>query len=208
MADRSNNERMKLALIPVLGIVLFFVLPEGESSGTPEVVSPPAASEDEGDAAQKHTQSTFRPAAWPETQVNTILAHNPFELRDPRAEMDRAFADAGITVSNDWTPVSQAEFLQLDRAVWHDRNAASTVITENQTDGPTDFELELSRRQQRLTELRAATVSMILKTDKGLAAVINGHPYRANQELETGIRVVSVESDGVTLEVVTPGKGE
>lgn len=179
-----------------------------DGSLTPEVVSPPAESEDEGDAAQKNTQSTFRPAAWPETQVNTILAHNPFELRDPRAEMDRAFADAGITVSNDWTPVSQAEFLQLDRAVWHDRNAASTVITENQTDGPTDFELELSRRQQRLTELRAATVSMILKTDKGLAAVINGHPYRANQELETGIRVVSVESDGVTLEVVTPGKGE
>ena len=60
MADRSNNERMKLALIPVLGIVLFFVLPEGESSGTPEVVSPPAASEDEGDAGQKNTQSTFK----------------------------------------------------------------------------------------------------------------------------------------------------
>ena len=209
MADQSNKERMKLALIPVLGLVLFFVLPEGESSRPPEVASvPTATSEIAESTATKSARSTFEPAAWPETQVNTILAHNPFELRDPRAEMDRAFADAGITVTNDWTPVSLAEFQQLDRAAGHGRGAASVVVTQQKPDGPTEFELEVNRRRQRLAELRDSSVSKILKTDRGLAAVINGHPYRANQEVETGIRVVSVESDGVTLEVVVPGKGD
>ena len=96
---RPKSERVKILLIPVLGSVLFSVLPGGEddaAAGPAELVTASAAPPASHDHAAEPVSAPVR-AAWPHEPLATITAHNPFELKDPRVLLDRAFAEAGIT---------------------------------------------------------------------------------------------------------------
>lgn len=124
----DKSDRIKLALIPVLGIALFFVLPGGddESSGeVPELVSSFTSSEGENTKQQAKSAQI----SWPRISLKTTIAHNPFILSDPRAELDRRFLEAGITAPEEMTEISPDEFLSDDDSSVATNENDSSVAT-------------------------------------------------------------------------------
>ena len=115
MADsKQRQEKLKLALIPVLVVGLIAVLMQGdteESSPVPELIQPlnrlAVKSLPENSTGD---EQPGRDVVWPSFSLTTIMAHDPFELKDPRAMLDADMLAAGITGDERMTEVSAADF--------------------------------------------------------------------------------------------------
>lgn len=133
MADSSKNkERLKLAVIPLLLIVLVAVLLVGDDeapSAVPELLRPedrPAAKTD----SHGGEEGTRRDIVWPSYSLNSILAHNPFRLQDPRAILDAELLAVGITSAESMTEISTEEFFpQEPEEKFADREAEEAFLT-------------------------------------------------------------------------------
>lgn len=104
MTKNQKSDRAKLALIPVLSLVLVFVL-MGDDSGssnapparTPRSTNAESTTPRSPEIASVETSAAVK-ATWPRQSLSAIVQHNPLELRDPRVEVARAFEAAGITL--------------------------------------------------------------------------------------------------------------
>lgn len=116
MKKTSNKaDKLKLALIPVLGVVLLAVMPGGDddsSADVPELVQPSSAASSAGSA----TLTARKAVNWPRIPLKTVISHNPFVLVDPRAELDKSLLTAGITAPEVMTEVTLEEFMATDAA--------------------------------------------------------------------------------------------
>ena len=108
----QKSDRMKMLLIPVLGLVLLFALMGGDeetSAPSVQLINSPAESAVENRTSANDPPSDFL-SDWPRKSLASIIAHNPFELKDPRAQLDIAFSQAGLTGDAVMTAITAKEF--------------------------------------------------------------------------------------------------
>lgn len=127
MKSKPRNEKIKLALIPVLLLVLLAVLPgsDDESDSTdaapvlaapsaPSIATPASGSNATPSAtsvsAGGASSAAADPVLWPRVPLNGVLQHDPFVFSDPRALLDRAFFAAGMTAPVTMDEVTPEEF--------------------------------------------------------------------------------------------------
>ena len=83
--NAENTERLKLALIPVLGLVLLFVVMGGEEESTSPSTSSSVNRKSAPDAvtepSKQKATADIRDAVWPHQSLSAIIAHNPLELK-------------------------------------------------------------------------------------------------------------------------------
>lgn len=134
MKSKPRNEKIKLALIPVLLLVLLAVLPgsddESDSSDATPVVAVPAAMPVPSPALASNSapsatsvsaggasSAAADPVLWPRVPLNGVLQHDPFVFSDPRALLDRAFFAAGMTAPVTMDEVTSEEFFPREAEV-------------------------------------------------------------------------------------------
>ncbi|GAB5441603.1 MAG: hypothetical protein Fues2KO_19520 [Fuerstiella sp.] len=131
MKSKPRNEKIKLALIPVLLLVLLAVLPGSDdesdaSDATPVVAAPaaapvpsPASASNSAPSATSVAASSAAadPVLWPRVPLNGVLQHDPFVFSDPRALLDRAFFAAGMTAPVTMDEVTSEEFFPQEADV-------------------------------------------------------------------------------------------
>ncbi len=158
---KKNNDRLKLALVPVLGLVLFSVLPgesEVQSAAGQIALTGPAKT------SSGKTSSDRRAVEWPRYSLKSVVAHNPFELSDPRVALDRAMFENGITSPEEMTEVSVLDFMEKypaalpqssisalddENEFWAELMADfTTAASETADDGNVDDKLEDNNQQQ------------------------------------------------------------
>ncbi|MCA9051723.1 MAG: hypothetical protein KDA89_23455 [Planctomycetaceae bacterium] len=112
----KKNEKLKLALIPVLVLVLLGVLmtgDSGKSNSVPELAVPPGSSS--AGSSEKKRTADDRPAVhWPRYELNEILHHNPLHLIDHRAMLVESFRSLGLLSETPMIVCSFDEFTGPD----------------------------------------------------------------------------------------------
>ena len=104
-----NPDHMKVALIPVLGLVLLYLV-VGGGENSPVAAELTAGSDaDESVPAIVAAQKKSR-VSWPSESLQLIASHNPFELTDPRVAIDNVFRDRGLLKDPPLTEVTADEF--------------------------------------------------------------------------------------------------
>jgi hypothetical protein len=173
-----------MALIPVLGLVLLFVLwpsssePSTDSAATavaPEATASSATTSApvQEAASGPATSSSNQPKKWPVIELATILQHDPFAQLAALSET----AVAG-------TPPSQPGGEQPS------------------TEAETAASQELQKRLlDRLAGLKQKHVSALFVSQRGASALIDSKVVREGDLLEEGIRVVAIGTDGVVLRI-------
>ncbi|MDG2128384.1 MAG: hypothetical protein P8K08_10360 [Fuerstiella sp.] len=221
----SRNEKTRIALIPVLGLVLLYVLMGGEDTSGSQalqlVQQPDAAS---GCSVPKSDSAkSIGEVIWPGRSLQEIVAHNPFELMDPRAILDADFKRYGIREQTPMKEVDMVVFLENDV----DIADAMELLTADSRDSvvqngpetstkddviavsdPTAVAAAEARRdriiafQRRIRELQNTPVTMFMTSARGTSALIGNRKIAEGELLEDGILAVSINRNGITFEIV------
>jgi hypothetical protein len=140
MADpsqQSNSKRVKMALVPLLGLVLAYVI-FGSSDDKKDAPATAVATPIATTAAVEAPAAPHRevaPRSWPNRTLSEIIAHDPFRL-----QQEVPTISSNASTSDDEEAEEQADaFTQLvDRfsttvpdLVLHSRHGASAVIDGN-----------------------------------------------------------------------------
>ncbi len=178
MANSKNkSDRLKLLLVPILVLVLLAVFPAGDDNesdaGQVELAARPIA-------AIKKKPSTRVLADWPHHSLKSVLNHNPFVLKDPRAEFDRAMVEHGIADSTDMMEVSPADFMASD-----EEPASDNVLDEEKA---------------FLAELMAAPVESDERTDDRSEEETNPPAPAPETGVSSGAPNTAVAESGMTAE--------
>lgn len=172
-ANANPRDRIKLAAIPVLALVLLWVVTGGsEDEAPPPVALTQPAGTRPGDkpgqpARPARRPAAARPAPAPAFSLAEILAHDPFAV--PKA----LAPPPPIPDEQDTQPVS----------------IEAPLI---------DHESQARARREMLAQKR---VSIIHHGPSGATAVIDSRAYREGDELADGVRIVKIRPDGVIVEV-------
>lgn len=206
-----QSEKAKLALIPVLGFVLYAVLPAGTDAPDgqiPELVRPQSS---DGASHSEDSPRSRREIQWPRYSLQMVAAHNPFALSDPRAELDQRFLTAGITTPAEMTAITQDEFFtdlqgQIPSESPDDvrsQPVAEIAINTNDTAAEKDKVAEALRLSRlRLNELSNQPVTMFMKSESGNSAMVGGRRITEGEFIADGIRVAEITRRGVRYQVV------
>ncbi len=182
-ASPTNLERLKLGLIPVLALVMYFVISSSDDespaiSAADDVESAPGAidADDERPATQP---MRLRARSLPQLPMAGILQHDPFAF--PAAFSQR------INPANPVPGQETVDTTKVETTVGNLESAAQSVATP-----------------QKLAALQQRRVTMFLRDRQGPAAVIGTKVVHVGDLLEDGVRVVEISSKGVVLEVTAP----
>lgn len=247
MSDSARNpDRMKVALIPVLGLVLLYVVAGAEDS---PVAAELAETSDAGDAVPAIAAAKKKSkVSWPSESLQLIASHNPFELNDPRVAIDSIFRDSGLLKDPPLTEVAADEFfaelesskqqdeLFLD-SLWDDllsktddrQRPADANPMESSPEAPSSVnskatlisseeqarqakqdarylkaKQEFDQLHQRLVELKTQRVTMIMESRQGRSALLGGRHVAEGELVEAGIRVASIDGEGITFQIESP----
>ena len=185
------TSRVKLALIPVLALILVVVLvwPDDKphcgnsNKGTNAVaVSQTVASTKSASRNQPGQVSRVLPhqaKVWPEIAIEEILRHDPFALPSPLSR-GRQLAD----LQDDEEKLREKADLQDDKEKL--RKKADERARE---------------LKQMIETLKQKRVSVVFRTKQGAAAVIGSRLVREGGLFEEGLRIVEIRQDGVILEM-------
>ncbi|HIE99178.1 MAG TPA: hypothetical protein EYG03_22290 [Planctomycetes bacterium] len=211
----SKNEKIKLALIPLLGLVLLYSLMTGEDT----VVSPSIELiRQRGESPNRdgsNTGHSNRSVLWPERSLHAIVGHNPFELIDPRAVLDAEFARNGITAVTRMTAINAAEFFEDIAASAGDDGELGLAAADSENPAGIESAADIAAMaaaemqrariedlQQRIRKLQDTPVTMIMTTVRGTSALLGERNIVEGELLEAGIRAVFIRRDGITFELV------
>ena len=174
--ESPRNRLIKIALIPVLAIVLIVVMLPGSEQTDPEFgLSDEAqatldASGTGGTIIEVGPESEAADArAWPELSLRDILSHNPFEV--PRA----------LDPTPDEVPVALEE-------------AAAVAAEQKQAE-------ELSGT---IAALKQTGVGMIFRGKGGTSAMVGSRVIREGDMLGENLRVLRIDEKGVVVDVIAP----
>lgn len=84
--NSRSPQKAKLLLIPVLGIVLVYIVFQGDESDDLETLASHASSarSSKDDRKADETQQTLKPLPpWPSFALDAMIAHNPFHIPQP-----------------------------------------------------------------------------------------------------------------------------
>jgi hypothetical protein len=165
--------KVKLALIPVLAIVLAWLIWPRDNPSEPVTDPDPASPKAVPTIAAAAPESSIRekplvaPVAWPQFNLSSTMAYDPFALP-----------------------------LALSRLM------APTEAALPDVELPTSFDGRVEeKRRQRLASLEQKRISAILIDDLGRSAVIDGQVLREGDLVEEGIRVNAIDADGVVFRI-------
>jgi hypothetical protein len=233
MTDTANtNDKRNIALVPVLGLVLLYVLMGGEdTSGSPpiQLVQQPVASPEHSGPEEGRSKSN-RNITWPGRTLHTIVEHNPFELTDPRAILDADFEAYGITEWTQMYPVDATEFLEKyfddegdaepsvagsgNSTAQHTRDAANAVDVFTASAPPLPVvdlaavaaaaarRARIEDLQRRILALQNTPVTMIMTSARGRSALLGNRRITEGELMEDGIRAVSISRNGIAFEII------
>lgn len=186
MAERasSNNtqqNRIKLLLIPVLGVIMLYVLfAPGEQAPVPTLVARlPEGSANGTESAP--TEASTQAVTWPTIPLAEVLARNPFErpegLKPIRPPEPEVVPEPVVEVEpvRPPVPVMTAE----------EQTAREQALAE---------ELQNAAKKYRLTAL--------VRTSNGLGAMVGDNVVTVGQTLDDRFRVAAIRPDGVVLEMI------
>lgn len=109
-ANDKNPDRIKIALIPVLGLILLWVVAGGEDDAPVAAELATSTSETDSPAKPERSAGKKQKANWPSESLQLIASHNPFELTDPRVVIDNLFRESGLLTDPVMTEVKQEVF--------------------------------------------------------------------------------------------------
>lgn len=171
-ATNPAANKVKLALIPVLGLVLVYLVFGSGSSESPAVPTAPPPSTgqpsapDRPDLAVQNVTANAeqRTVDWPQRSLQDILRHDPFRIRqavDPAVASEMRGSD--------------------------EQNAPPEQVSE--------ASLLVGRFAGKVPEL-------VLESRHGTSAVIDGQTLREGDVLDGVARVVSIRPEGIVFELV------
>ena len=185
-STRKPANRLKLALIPVLALALLGILSssgdEAPAAMEDAVTSDSATAESvtsEDDVAQAVATAKQRKISWPQITLAGVLQHDPFALPPALSQLV--------------TPAASEEQQQNgpdDKSASSNEESVEAAAAEDM--------------QQKMAALQQRHVSVLLRSAKGLAAVIDSKVVHEGELLENGVRVVEIGRDGVILQIETP----
>ena len=189
--ENTQPERIKLALIPVLGLVLLAVLfSSGEEASSSEPYVDPYANRQSSSGLQNTKDSQVyqrrTDIQWPERTLDTIVSHNPFVLVTDNSDS-----------SNPHPNEKQQELFDGSRQAAIESGASDDQINQ-------ELEAERIRIQTRIQAVQNQRVSMIFQGPKGMTAMLGDRLISEGDLLEDGIRVTHITNAGITLSVESP----
>lgn len=186
MATESQGSRPALTrkqgiMIGVLGAILVGVLVSGQSEGTTTgatAEADPALSRPRTARQSASATTAGKLTVWPKVSLDEMLLHNPFAqpemLRDSIPETPPAAEVEAAAAA------AEAESLQAAR---------SKELDDEQRE----------KLEAVMAEFKNQKVKMILRTDRGVTAVIGDRKVREGDIID-GVRIVSIRPDGVIIE--------
>lgn len=173
----GKHSKLKVALIPLLLLVLLYVLFQSDekpadysSAKTKEVVQ----TEDE-----KTNLPVKRTIDLPTISLAEITQHDPFRL----------------------LPVLQKKIVKQDVT-----SEATDNQQKQQQDTEYLQAIEDQRLAEIKAGLETQSVSGVILSPTSRAAIINSKVYHEGDYLEEGLRVVKINADGITVEIETPAQ--
>ena len=182
-AATTSNARVKLALIPLLVLILIYVLTSSraadDASATTELVDapPPAAPV----SASPTVDTASPPAAATESAVTVVLP-------PPK----------------DWPAMPLEEILQNNPFAWPDELAPKALQSDTAVAGSGGESPQDATRQELLDQLTAAGVSAYYESGQGVVALVGTRLLRVGDVIDGQIRVLRIEPEQVTYEPVAP----
>lgn len=187
-AKQSRHDRLKMAAIPVLAVILLLVVfrSDPESAEAEATAAAPAGGETPAPVVKTGAPKTAAepPPAWPRISLQHVLQHDPFGLPDewkPRTESSPERTQQKLA--------AQAEAAEAEEA------AARRLVEEQQQREAQ----ERAARAARLQSWRDKRVSLIYMGPKGRTAVVDGRIVAVGDRLDEDIRVLEITSDEIVL---------
>ena len=170
----ANKNKVKMALIPLLGVVLIYMVfasrggkkrpqPQQQAASGPAVATATATSGTET-AARPSQQAAVPPCPWPNRSLAEILRFDPFQLRSP------------VVAS---TELSQVSPPLVEEPSGQDRERSQLV----------------ERFSRKVPE-------MVVRSRHGALAVIDGQTVREGDVLDGTVRVVAIRADEILFELL------
>lgn len=188
--SKGLSDRLKLAAIPVLLGVLYFVMAPSESRSsavnTASRKTSGAASPATGPRDQSEPHKPARTRALPSLPLSHILEHDPFKLPAP-------FLPRSAQRLLDNAAASDAIPSETERAEAPVTNLLSAALN------PT-----VPSPEERLASVRQRKVNLVMHDRHGPIAMVGKKLVRVGDTLEENIRVVSIDHNGVVLEWISP----
>jgi hypothetical protein len=193
MVDNSppanpTANRIKMLMIPVLGVILlYFVFTPGDQPAVPTLVARPAGAAN-GATVAPSAETNTAPVTWPSIPLSRVLAVNPFQ----RPESLKPY-----TIPTPATEVAQPV---VEVAV-PPTPPAPMIMPEEQAakDEALQAELEASLKAHRL--------SAIIRTSKGIGAMVGDRVVNVGDKLDDRFRVGAIRAEGLVLELIEPVEG-
>lgn len=164
-AGTPKSQKLKVALIPVLGVCLLVVLNRSDSDRTsaPNAATPTAAAtpKEPANPTVDKTADAALQRPWPSRSLDEILAFDPFR---PRREAPLAAAQP----------------------------ARQHATPEPQHD---------PRIEHLMSQYAAQTPDLVLRSQRGVSAVIGSQTLTVGDVVEGGARVVEIRDDGIVFEL-------
>lgn len=189
-AANPTANKVKLLLIPVLGVIMLYVLfAPGDVAPVPKLVARPpvtnsAPANAGGATGGTGTVEPQTPAVtWPSIPLADVLMINPFQ----RPESLKA-----VPIP---PPVETAEPITTAEPM----TAEPPVITAEQ---------QTARNEEVEQAFRAAMkthrLSALVRTRKGLGAMVGDRVVMVGDELDDRFRIAAIRADGLVLELIDP----
>ena len=127
--SRFGGERIKLALIPVLGLILVAIaFWPAKTEGVPASAATSSLSAANSAAALNQTAAGPSPI-WPEIRLDDLVAHNPFEPRSVPVPKEMPAASPTAAGNPDPAPAEPPAHPpgQL-QAIYHDARGAAAIL--------------------------------------------------------------------------------
>ncbi len=186
--SHDSSQRRKVALIPMLGIVLIGVVfwpaneentssgKNGSTNSDSEALEAAALG---SNAVATEAEANRSKKVWPRIALAEILSFDPFSL----------------PLSFSSQPVADKSASDVDS----DRQAATakTAAAPDETD-------DLERLEQLKESLERHTVSVIYYSEQGAVALIDSKLVREGDLLADGVRVLKIGPKGVIVEIEAP----
>jgi hypothetical protein len=172
----------KIAMIPLLGLGLLFVLwpsssePSADSAAatvTPEASAPAVTASPPVQEKASAPANSGLPKKWPVMELASILQHDPFA--QPTA-LDKVAAGVVPSSSSDpEQPPAEAEPVESPE---HQKRVAEWLVA-----------------------LKQKQVSAVFVSPRGASALVDSKVVREGDVLEEGIRVVAISAAGIVVRI-------
>ena len=174
MKNTATTNRFKIALIPILLVVFYFVLPEELKMASKS-------------ANQLRTDSNGRNG----TERTSVSNRNP-NAHDNSAK---------VSLATEWPMFKMDHFENIDP---FDRSMIFPELQSQKSDIQVQANEQVSQvlvsEKARKSELESLKIQAVFQSPKGVAALINGRVLHVGDELSDGTFVIDIRSDKLVVE--------